>query len=447
MTSIRTFLVIVLLATMTLTVFIAALRGYRSSMHEAELLFDRQLQEIAELLEGFPTDAAMPDAAISPAQRDGNFAYQIWTDGRLTRKSANAPDTPIVPLGAGLRDHNFNGHRWRIYMHREAGDGRWIVVAERTDIRFALAEDIILKAVTPIIIGLPLAGLLIWGVVGYGVRPLRRLATDLGRKAADDLSPLPTERVPEELRRVIRSINDLLARLSAAFDREKRFAADAAHELRTPISVLKVHLHNLRRDLPNDNPNVMRLADGIERMNHLVKQILALYRSTPDQFMANFTRIDLHMLARDAISRLYGAFAARNLQIELTGSDSPLTGDRFALETLLQNLLSNAQKYTPRGGRVRVTVEPTADSVLLQIEDSGPGIEPAEFERVFERFYRVGGDRHASEATGCGLGLAIVRHIAELHHATISLDRSPELQGLSVRVVFPQHQPGNAAHA
>ncbi len=447
MTSIRTFLVIVLLATMTLTVFIAALRGYRSSMHEAELLFDRQLQEIAELLEGFPTDAATPDATVIPAQRDGNFAYQIWADDRLTRKSPNAPDTPIVPLSAGYRDYNFNEHRWRIYIHREAGGNRWIVVAERADIRFALAEDIILKAVTPIIIGLPLAGLLIWGVVGYGVRPLRRLATDLGLKAADDLSPLPTEQVPEELKQVIRSTNDLLARLSAAFEREKRFAADAAHELRTPISVLKVHLHNLRRDLPNDNPNVMRLADGIERMNHLVKQILALYRSTPDQFMANFTRIDLHMLARDAISQLYGAFAARNLQIELTGSDSLLTGDRFALETLLQNLLSNAQKYTPRGGRVRVTVEPAADSVVLQVEDSGPGIEPAEFERVFERFYRVGGDRHASEATGCGLGLAIVRHIAELHHATISLDRSPELHGLSVRVVFPQHQPGNAVHA
>jgi two-component system sensor histidine kinase QseC len=438
MRSIRTFLVITLLATMTLIIFFAALRGYRSSMQQTELLFDGQLHDIADLLDQFPGAATATVSLPGDGAPESTIAFQIWDDGALRQRSANAPATPIGPFEPGYHENNFGGHRWRMLARRSRAANRWLLVAERADIRFRVAEEVILEAVTPIILGLPVAGLLIWAIVGYGMRPLSRLADELGTKAHDDLTPMQDDQTPAELKQVIHSTNDLLGRLAASFGRERRFAADAAHELRTPISVLKVHLHNLARDMPRDDPNVASLEDGIDRMNHLVEQILALYRTAPDQFMANFTSLDLDALAREVIGKRYSDFANKQQQIELVGQSSLITGDRFALETLLENLLSNACKYTPDGGKIMITVQPNSNGgTILQVEDSGPGIAPEEYERVFERFYRVGGDRHASDQPGCGLGLAIVAHIAELHDARIALGPSSFETGLRVRIEFP----------
>jgi two-component system sensor histidine kinase QseC len=437
MNSIRAFLVIVLLATMTLIFFVSALRGYRSSMQQAELLFDGHLQDIARLMDGLPIDRIAAIEVQREESPEGAIALQVWNAGVLLHRSANAPDTPISQFEFGYHDVNFGGYRWRTLARQSSNGGRWILVAERIDIRFHLADDVILKAVVPIILGLPIAGLLIWFIVGFGLRPLRRLAGELTVKASDDLSPLENHQSPVELTQVIQSMNGLLTRLAASFEREKHFAADAAHELRTPISVLKIYLHNLARDLSTDNTNIAKLNDGVERMNHLVKQILALNRVMPDQFMANFTPIDLHALARDVISQCYPEFAAKDQRIELAGSTSPMIGDQFALETLLQNLLSNASKYTPNGGHALITVQATDHGTSLTVEDSGPGIAPEEYERVFGRFYRIGGDHHASGQPGCGLGLSIVQHIAKLHEADISLGPSSFDTGLSVRIDFP----------
>ncbi len=433
MKSIRAFLVMVLLATMTLVVFIAALRGYRASMVEVEALLDGQLVEMAQLLDSLHPD----EFSRTEAYEGEEFAFQVWVSGKLLKKSASAPRTLMAPLTAGFRDGNFNSYRWRVLAKQGHTSEQWILVAQRADLRIRLAEEVTLEAVLPIIASLPIAGVLIWLVVGRGLQPLRRLARQLGDKRSDDLSPLPVSGSPAELRQVINSTNSLLNRLALAFDREKRFAADAAHELRTPISVLKINMHNLSRDLPGDNPNLDKLKDGIERVGHLVEQILALYRSTPEQFMANFDHLDLHALAQEAIGRHYDEFSSRDQQIELVGHSCQMVGDHFALETLLQNLLSNASKYTPRGGQIRVSVRSDNTGATLLVEDSGPGIARKEYQRVFERFYRTGGDRHGSGVRGCGLGLAIVRHITDLHNARIELGRSSFTSGLSVTISFP----------
>ncbi len=437
MKSIRTFLVIVLLSTMTLIIFIAALRGYRSSMQQTELLFDGQLQDIADLLDELKKKKSTAISIPGTDTPESTIAFQIWGNGVLSQRSANAPEAPIAPFEPGYNENNFGGHRWRSLTRKAGPAEHWIIVAERADLRSRVAEEVILEAVMPIILGLPVAGLLIWAIVGYGTRPLSRLADELSTKAHDDMTPLRADQAPAELQQVILSTNDLLSRLTASFERERRFAADAAHELRTPISVLKVHLHNLAHELPPDNPNIGHLKHGIERMNHLVEQILTLYRTAPDQLTESFMALDLHSLAREVISQLYPGFAGKDQQIELVGSSSNMIGDRFALETLLQNLLTNAQKYTPNGGRILITVQPAPQGVTLQVEDSGPGIPADEYERVFERFHRVGGDRHTSDQPGCGLGLAIVKHIAELHHARINLGSSSFDDGLMVNIEFP----------
>jgi two-component system sensor histidine kinase QseC len=256
-------------------------------------------------------------------------------------------------------------------------------------------------------------------------------------KRSDDLSSLSQTERPKELDVLTDSINALLRRLDAAFEREKRFAADAAHELRTPLSVLKVQLHNLLRDSTADDAQLRSLQMAVDRMGHSVEQVLMLYRMTPDQFAAKFVQLDLAGLARQAIAELYPQIEAQGQQIELIGEQTFMPGDVFAVHTLLINLLDNASKYSGKEGEIRVHISHTADQVILKVEDSGPGIPAIERERVFERFYRVGGDRHKSGITGSGIGLAIVRHIAEMHHAVIELAESGFGSGLAVIVKFP----------
>jgi two-component system sensor histidine kinase QseC len=433
-TSIRIFLVVALLATMTLTVFISALHGYRASMSEAQTLFDTKLADAAQLL-AIMHGHDLPDNDRHDTARQ--FAFQVWDDGVLRQHSENAPLTPMAPLVAGYDHHNFGSYRWRTYVLPDPPTRRWIITAERVDVRNELAENVILKSVVPVVIALPLAGLLIWFVVGHGLAPLRRLADHLRDKKADDLGPLPLDEQPRELMQVVTSVNDLLRRLDASFQREKRFAADAAHELRTPLSAMKIHLHNLARDLPEHNHNLQRLETATSRMQNVIEQVLALHRTAPDAFMLRFTPVDLHALAQEYMARKYAQFEARQQQLELDGERACVAGDRFALETLLQNLLDNACKYTPPGGRIQVSVRQAGERVVLRVQDSGPGIPAEQYERIFDRFYRLDGDQHASGVIGCGLGLSIVRHIAELHHANITVGESAFASGLSVSVSFP----------
>ncbi|WP_226668792.1 ATP-binding protein [Microbulbifer aggregans] len=447
MKSIRIFLLIALLSTITLVNFVSALHGYRASMDEAQALFDRQIAATARMLASLSGNGA-PQQVV---QQNDLLAFQVWRDdGVLVLRSNNAPLTPVVPAKEGYSEVNFSGYRWRVFGLRDAENARWIYVAERVDLRYNLADEVIVESVLPILLGLPVAGLLIWLVIGRGLSSLRRLARALSNKRAEDFRPLPEDNAPAELLPVIHSTNSLLQRLQASFERERRFSADAAHELRTPISAIQIHAHNLAQEiteagvspLPESLP---RLRQSIERMAHLVEQMLDLFRTTPEHYPARFELVDLHQLARTTIAERYEQFEQRRQSVELRGHRATMSGDQFALTILLQNLLANAGKYTPEGGRVLVTVEPTESGICLRVEDSGPGIAADERERVFERFYRIRGDRHASLAAGCGLGLSIVQHIAQLHHASIVLGESSLGQGLSVQVSFPsanEHERG-----
>jgi len=431
--SIRIFLVVVLLATITLTVFLSALHGYRISMEQAQQLFDMKLADAAHLLDDAGhhyTDGVVPSAR--------QFGFQVWDDGVLRQRSANVPDTPISRFDGGYNYSNFGNYRWRTFAWQAPGREHWVMTAERVDLRTELSEGIILKAVLPVVASLPVAGLLIWWIVGYGLSPLRQLASRLHNKRASELGALPVERQPRELIRLITSINDLLYRLEASFVRERQFAADAAHELRTPISVLKVHLHNLAKDLPEEHHDLRRLEQATERMGKVTEQILLLNRTAPDQYQAQFSRIDLHALAQQCIADHYALFESRHQGIELEGRPLMMQGDGFALQMLIGNLLENAGKYTPAQGRIRVIVDTQDGAACLVVEDSGPGIPDGQYERVFDRFYRAGGDQHDSGVVGCGLGLSIVRQIADLHHAGVTLSHSAFDSGLRVTVKFPQ---------
>jgi two-component system sensor histidine kinase QseC len=341
-------------------------------------------------------------------------------------------------LEEGFNYANFSGYRWRTLIKK--GDGyRWAVVAERSDLRYILAEKVALESVTPLFLWLPLSAILVWLLVGIGMRPLRELSQQINLKRSDNLNPIIYDNPPQELVQLIDSTNSLLARLNASFEREKHFSSHAAHELRTPLSVIKVHLHNLAEDLAKDHQGLAHANAGIDRMHRLIEQILDLNRTHPDIIEANFKAIDLHKLVKQVTASAWPQFSARNQSLSLNGETVFIMGDEYMLETLLENLLNNANKYTPIDGEIEVSVTRTNGKARLQVADSGLGIPVEKRNHVFERFYRANSEKN-SEATGSGLGLAIVKHIAQLHDATINLNHSRFPSGLLITIDFPLNE-------
>lgn len=433
MNSIRVFLVVVIMAVITLFYFIAALRGYQSSMLEADRLFDKQLLDTARLIANIHTEDTARNIGV-----DASLAFQVWKGTELLASSRNAPQTPIGELEPGFDYKNFAGYRWRTTAYYDQATANWILAADRTDLRSALAENVVLQSLFPTLVGLPLVGVLIWLIVSGGLRPLRALAHELGDKQPEDLSPLTVETPKAELKQIVDSTNGLLRRLETTLLRERQFASDAAHELRTPISALKLQSYNLTQETGTATALVNDLQMTVERLEHIVEQILDLYRSSPDQYNAQFERLDISSLAREVLAEEFPAFDEKQQQVEFRGEACIISSDHFAMKTLLRNLLTNANKYTPVGGQIMVTVSPGDDEVTIAVEDSGPGIPDELRGQIFDRFYRIGRDRHPSGQPGCGLGLAIVRRLVELHCGHISVGHSRFESGACFEVRLPK---------
>ncbi len=431
MSSIRTFLILSIVATLVLFNFIAAIQGYSSSMKEAELLFDEKMLNTAKLIANLHVEGN-----ASNIEHTSTIAFQLWKDNKIIAASNNAPDTPIADFQPGYDYINFDRHRWRSLGYYDRKRNVWIALAERDDIRFLLAESVILKSVYPILLGIPLVSLLIWLIIGYGLKPLHQLANELSNKKNNDLTPIATKESAKELKQVTTSINSLLQRLDTTLEREKLFTADAAHELRTPISALKIQLHNIKQEIPANSDALKQLNDGVNRMHHLIEQLLLLYRTTPEELTKDFSEIDLYTLTQNIIAEHYSDFEKKQQNIELIGIHNKINGNTFGLTALIQNLLNNANKYTPKGGDIRITLEEIESKHFLRVEDSGPGIPIEARNQVFERFYRHKNQQATAAIPGCGLGLTIVKHIADLHGATIKIENSSFTSGCAITIEF-----------
>lgn len=431
MNSIRIHLATMLIAAFSLVSFLAALNGYLSSMTAAEKLLDSQLHHASEIFLLADHDA---DSAVIATQYGNEFVFQVWINNHLAVRSSYAPETPINTLQDGFRYSNFSGYRWRT-LTKQQGD-KWVIVAERADLRHLIAEKVVLESVLPMLLWLPISAILIWILIGLGLKPLRQVSGEINARRSDNLTPIDYEKPPAELVQLIESTNALLLRLQASFDREKHFAAHAAHELRTPLSALKVHLHNLAKDLPANHPGLALANSGVEQMHHLVEQILDLNRTHPEIIEARFQACDLHKLAQQVTAAAWPSFEQKQQSIALNGNSVMMTGDPQLLDIMLQNLLTNANKYTPAGGTIEVTVDQHDGCVRLQVADSGCGIAPIEYQRVFERFARVDSPANR-DIQGSGLGLTIVQHIIQLHGGNIQLNQCPTLGGLQVTITFP----------
>jgi two-component system OmpR family sensor kinase len=311
-----------------------------------------------------------------------------------------------------------------------------IQVAQPMRVRKQQAVDLALKTLRPFALLLPVLGFLIWMAVGRALQPLQRLTTLVKARRVDALDPLPNELLPDEVRPLVDALNDLLVRLGVALDRERAFMADAAHELRTPLTALHLQMGTLSRAANEaERDDAMgKLSAGMQRAIRLVEQMLSLARQEP-RVETIRAPVPLADIARDVVAELVPLADAKQIDLGISNSQPAVVmGDPDALRTLTRNLVDNAVRYTPAGGRVDVSVENGGDSgqTLLKVVDNGPGIPPEERSRVLDRFYR----RPGTSPPGSGLGMAIVKAIADTHGATLELDSGPAGTGLAVSVRF-----------
>src|SRR5262249_39613024 len=313
-----------------------------------------------------------------------------------------------------------------------------IQAGETVTVRTDYARQIMLRMMLPQMVLILLAALAVWYAVGRGLAPLTALQREIASRSYRDLSALPEEQTPKEVQPLIHAMNELLERLSASLAAQQRFIADAAHQLRTPLAGIKTQTElALRQAQSADAQSTLRqLHTATEQTTRLINQLLSLARAEPGAERARTTeRLDLARLARDTTTEWVPRALARDIDL---GFDSPLAGagvegDSFLLKEMLNNLLDNAIRYTQPGGQVTVRVTPDTTSIVLSVEDNGPGIPVGERERAFERFHRVLG----TGVEGCGLGLAIVREIAQSHGGDAALTTGTNGAGTLVRITLP----------
>ena len=408
---------------------------YRNVRAETEALFDYQLRQMALSLRDQGEVAPAQASALADEQLD--FVVQVWSaDGRAIYASRRHAALPLRAQ-LGFADVAVQGQVWRSFS--VATPQRVIQVAQPLAIRRKLAADAAWASVLPLLLVAPFMAAAAWWLTALALRPLQRVAADVRRRDEQSLEPLPAAGQPDEVAPLVSALNALLQRLGRSLDTQRAFVADAAHELRSPLTALKLQLQLLERagSEAERTAAAKTLAAGIERAARLVEQLLTLARTEPGAPAAALQHLDLSELVREAVADTVPLALARNTAFDLQ-ADSPVwvEGDRAALSALVRNLADNAVRYSPSGSRVNLTVTEANGTALLQVDDAGPGIPPAERERVFDRFYRRGLDDQA----GTGLGLAIVRGVAQRHGATLALEDSP-LGGLRVRLQFRRALP------
>ena len=412
--------------------------------HELDELLDAHLAQAAALLVARQAGEVEDDEhgidAPSLHRYAPRVAFQVFHEGRLVLRSTNAPLQPMVApdlsFRSGFRTVQIDAIAWRIFATQGAERDIEVFVGEQLESRAEILRAVLRSTLWPIALALPLLALAAALAVRPGVAPLRRLGRTLAAREPETIAPVKMDGIPSEMVPMLDALNQLFARIGTMVEAERRFTADAAHELRTPIAAIRAQAQ-VAQSVADDGLRRRALAqtlEGCDRAAHLIDQLLVLSKLDAD----NDTRptrasVDLSDIVRNVAAELAPLALQAGQALEL---DAPTpcrsVGDATLLAVLARNLIDNALRYSPEGARVNVAVLPERDRVVLSVEDGGPGLAEADRHRLGERFFRVPG----SAASGSGLGWSIVRRIAEVHGAEWQVDRSAALGGLAVRVRF-----------
>lgn len=415
----------------------AAVTAWETRAEMQELL-DAHLAQSASLLAaqiGDEIDEVELEHAHPLHKYARNVAFQIWEGGdKLLLHSSDAPSTKLSPTEEGFSDAAVNGRNWRVFSHWDSKREYLVQVGEATDARERLAGKILQRLVQPLLIALPLLGLLVWFAVGTAFNPINRIGAALARRDPHYLAPIEGE-VPKEIAPMVERLNGLLERVRSSLEGERMFTSDAAHELRTPLAALKTQLQVVQgaADSKEREHAIVNAIAASDRATHLVEQLLTLARLEHAAWQSQGEAIDLHGLAAQALAESAALAAERRISLSLLGEPALMVrGHAGLLAILLRNLLDNAVRYSPAHTEVSVNLSRAAHGAVMEVQDQGPGIPAHERDNALRRFHRLEG----VEASGSGLGLSIVARIAQLHGAQLELLEGAEGRGLKVRVRF-----------
>lgn len=422
---------------------------YYQSRHEVEELFDSELAQSAGVLLQISNTLKLNHALVEPRlQKDiyghryeKKIAFQIFDHGELVLYSANAPGKTMSSVD-GFSDQLINHQLWRVFRLNSPEHGKLVITAEEFSVRDELVFEITQNSLYPLTLMIPILLFIIWLGIARGLSPIKKLARHITLRSPNDFSSIGTGlRIPLEIQPLVTALNDLLNKLSLAFDRERRFTSDAAHELQTPLASIKTQAQVALRagDQEELRHALAKINDGVSRATHMIQQLLSLARIEPASDQDHTKRINLTELLQQTLVDFDTEAHRKNIEMTLEASaDISIQANPVLIQMLFGNLLSNAIRYSPEHGDVSVKVLENADEISLCICDSGPGISEEEKQRIFERFYRGPNNQHI---IGSGLGMSIVQRIVRIQNATIELANNPQGTGLRVCVQFPTGQP------
>ncbi len=442
--SIKTFLLINFLLGITLVIFLVIIGDFYLANRDFRKHLDNQLSYTALTIESLLDQGKI---LISPPKKKST--PNIPTNIRLEiLNKYNKPllGSPDVSLNAycyktlGFNDCLIDKNLWRVFVTYDQTNHDKIIVAEPYSFRQQLITKAINDLIIILLISYPILGLLVWFVTRQGLSSIRKVTKEVRQRAAGHLKTVDIQDVPIEVKPLVDELNELFIRLQAAFQREKRFAADAAHELKTPLAALRTQTQ-VALNVTDEKQRIAalnKILECVDRGTHTVQQLLILSRMLPDTMLEEARPIILREEASKVIADLVPDARKKHIVIELLApEDKPqiIMGNTTAINILLRNLIDNAIRYTPEEGLVKTIIETTRNSIILRIIDTGQGIPEKLRKRVFERFFRIIGN----EATGSGLGFSIVQQIVQLHHAKIGLLTPKSGKGLEVKIVFPKN--------
>jgi len=425
---------------------IAGIFSFVSALHEAHELQDDTLRQIATLIDGqgVPFLRSQAAATWESDNKDSRVVVEYLADpsqaGQQDAGSGNARARLPIPadLPDGAHTLRINGESFRVLVKTAASGGR-IAVTQESDVRDEIARDSALRTSMPFLILVPILFFLIADLVRKMFRPIAALSAEIDQRAERELHPVETRHLPVEVRPFVVAINRLLTRVAQSMEAQHRFVADAAHELRSPMTALSLQAERLAdaEMSATARERLSSLRQGIERGRNLLDQLLTLARAQSSSEPPRASEaVSVQHIYRRVLEDLMPLSESKEIDVGVEGNeDAALRVSELDLTAIVKNLVDNAIRYTPRGGRVDLSMEKTSTHVVLRVIDNGPGIASDERSRVFDPFYRTLG----SDQVGSGLGLSIVKTIADRIGAQIHLefaDRANQ-SGLSVSIRLP----------
>lgn len=448
-TSIKRRLLVMLLGTVAVVWLSTAGYSYWDARHEIDELLDAHLAQSAALLVA-QASQELEEIDVEHAPQLHRYArrvaFQIWERGHTLRlHSANAPNVRFSPRDEGFSDAVVGDRRWRVFSSWDPKRRFLIQVGEQRDAREEIAARIGRNLLAPLVFALFVLGVLVYLSVSRATRPLSNLHGQVAQRDPENLQPIAVDDCPAEVAPLVDSLNRLFGRVTKSIDNERRFTADAAHELRTPIAALRVQAQVARaaaedRERSRALDNVIA---GCDRAAHLVEQLLTLARLDPAHVPVQPEQCDLRAVAKTVIAEIAPKAVAKGVEIELDeGPPTLARGDAGLLAILVRNLVDNAVRYSPSRTTVGMQIAPATayTGPAITITDEGPGVSADELPKLGDRFYRAMG----TGESGSGLGLSIVKRIAELHRAGVRFAPGPDGKGLRVTVAFERIESASA---